>query len=90
MIADNDVTGAAFVAAAAEMRAGHAKRPAQGRQQRELGIGIDIGLDAIEAKSDARHRNWALLLRLVGELFDDGSPFNDIAAQIFVEFLRGH
>src|SRR6266567_1286606 len=30
------------------------------------------------------------LLRLVAELFDDLSPFDNIAAQIFVEFFRGH
>src|ERR1700730_8937610 len=30
------------------------------------------------------------LLRLVAELFDHLGPFHNIAAQIFVEFFRGH
>src|SRR5260221_3139363 len=30
------------------------------------------------------------LLRLVGETLDDFSPFHDISAQIFCEFLRRH
>src|SRR5712671_851823 len=74
VIADNDVAGAAFIGAAAEMRTGHAEMPAQDIEKRPIGVGVDISLNAIEAKSDTLHREWTLLrdlLRLVTELFDD-------------------
>ena len=47
---------AAFTGAATEMRTGHAKRSAQDVEQRTIGIGVDVGLNAIEVKSNARHR----------------------------------
>ncbi len=55
MIADDDVAGAAFARAAAEMRAGHAELTAQDGEQRGIRIGVDVGLDAIEAKAES----WA-------------------------------
>src|SRR5882757_1373474 len=55
-VADDDVAGAAFAGAAAEMRPSQAERTAQDVEQGSVGIGIDGGLDAIEAKSNARHR----------------------------------
>src|SRR6266404_3148163 len=70
-VADNDVAGAAFVGAAPEMRAGHAELPAQDIEQRTIGIGVDINLDAIEAESDTWHRRDDLDLRLVAEFLDD-------------------
>src|SRR6266404_4177206 len=71
MIADNDVAGAAFIGAAPEMWPGHAELPAQDIEQRTIGIGVDIGLDAIEAESDTWHRRDDLDLRLVAEFLDD-------------------
>ena len=64
-IVDDDVAGAAFIGAAAEMRTGHAERSAQDGEQRSIGIGIDIGLDAIEAESNAGTWKMSALLRLV-------------------------
>src|SRR5882757_342356 len=52
----DDITGAALAGAAAEMRPGHAELCAQNIQQRSIGIGVDLRLRAIEAKSNARHR----------------------------------
>src|SRR6185312_9232536 len=53
--ADHDVAGAALARAAAEMRAGQAEGPAQHIEQRAVGIGVDFGLHAVEAKTDTRH-----------------------------------
>src|ERR1700754_169980 len=53
MIADHDIASAAFIGAAAEMRPRHPQRAAQNVEQRPVGIGVDLGLDAIEAKSNA-------------------------------------
>src|ERR1700692_2364016 len=57
MIINHDVAGAAFIGAAAEMRTGQAELTAQDGQQRCIGIGVDIGLDAIEAKANTWHRS---------------------------------
>jgi hypothetical protein len=38
------------------MRTGHAELPAQDIEKRPIGGGVDISLDAIEAKSNTRHR----------------------------------
>jgi len=38
------------------MRTGHAEMPAQDIEKRPIGVGVDISLNAIEAKSDMRHR----------------------------------
>jgi hypothetical protein len=40
------------------MRAGHAELPAQDIEQGSIGIGVDNGLDAIEAEANTRHRGW--------------------------------
>jgi hypothetical protein len=45
-----------FIGAAAEMRTGHAELPAQDIEKGTIGVGVDISLDAIEAKSNTRHR----------------------------------
>src|SRR5436305_1131186 len=55
-VVDDDVAGAAFAGAAAEMRPGHAERTTQDVEQGPVGIGIDGSLDAVEAKSNAQHR----------------------------------
>jgi hypothetical protein len=39
------------------MRPGYAELTAQNIQQRSIGIGVDIRLDAVEAKSNAWH-HW--------------------------------
>src|SRR6266481_1546223 len=56
VIADDDVTGAAFVGATPEMRANDAELPAQDVEQRSIGVGVNCGLDAIEAEANTRHR----------------------------------
>jgi len=38
------------------MRTGHAELPAQDIEQRSIGVGVDVSLDAIEAESNIRHR----------------------------------
>src|SRR3954451_11883875 len=90
---NDDVAGAAFTGAAAEMRSGHAELAAQDIEQRSIGIGVDIDLGAIEAESNAWHCGQTLagvsLLRLV-EFLDDFAPFHNIAAQEFVELFWGH
>src|ERR1700754_4676619 len=53
MIADHDIASAAFIGAAAEMRSRHPQLTAQNVEQRPVRIGVDLGLDAIEAKSKA-------------------------------------
>ena len=47
---------AAFIGTAAEMGSSHVKRTAQNIEQRTIGIGVDFGLDTIEAESNTRHR----------------------------------
>jgi hypothetical protein len=42
------------------MRAGQMQVTAQDIEQRTIGIGVDVGLDAIEAESNIRHREWDL------------------------------
>jgi hypothetical protein len=37
------------------MHTSHAERSTQEVEKRGIGIGVDFGLDAIEAKSNARH-----------------------------------
>jgi hypothetical protein len=56
VIADNDVAGAAFIGAATEMRTGYPELSAQDIEKGTIGVGVDISFDAIEAKSNTRHR----------------------------------
>src|SRR5690349_7580430 len=62
VIADHDIARAAFAGATAEMRAGHPLWPAQDREQRCVGIGVDLGIGAIEAETNAWHEEVRILI----------------------------
>jgi len=55
VIVDQDIAGTAFARAAAEMRTRQTEMTAQNREQRRIGIGVDLGLDAVEAETNVGH-----------------------------------
>jgi len=70
----------AFIGATAEMRPGHAQGgPRSMLRQRRIGSASDVGLDAIEAESNARIAAATSRLRPVAELLDDLADFGNMS-----------
>ena len=80
MIVNHDITGTAFIRAAAKMGASQAKLAAQKIEQGLIRCRIDRCLDAIEAESNGRH--CRLMPPKFVECLDDDCAFDSVAAQL--------